>query len=571
MSAVVLKIVKTAVERFGPFIDMTDRAYMNDEARENCLRSRALAALCVQTLSGCTDEVAGLSVTDGGDDGGIDALYFDQAHDNLVLVTSEYNQSGTKGMAHSKVVTFLEHGAQNVLTDNFANMNAKIRGKEGEIRNALGATRDIHAVIAIATTTTQPLSGEARQTCDRFKERHYSAVPELCRFEYFDQERLYRALVPQAAPVSFQIRLQDWGEVQGPPLRAYFGRVPITDVAGWWTRYKSDLYLKNIRALQSDSKVNDAIAATVHDEPDNFWYFNNGITIVCKRIKRTPQLGKVLPLNCEDLSIVNGAQTVGTIGSILNIEFDTPDPPAWATGWVHVRLIEVGEDMAEIHRRITQANNFQNAVSPRDFVGMDDVQPRLATEFTLSKRRYVYKAGELAPSGDDGCDLTEAAQALACASDKVALAVQVKRGIGQLWNKDKPFYDELFPRNLDSDNVWRSVLVMRAVDGALTTLRNFDDKRATLTCVHLNRVILHLVFQSVKHKGVNYRTHDLKELMHIAGTETKEVFERVIQVLNEKYPNEYLGTLSKNTIKCKDIVDAVMPLHYPADFLPFGR
>ena len=50
---------------------------------------------------------------------------------------------------------------------------------------------------------------------------------------------------------------------------------------------------------------------------DLFKYFNNGISILCKSYKKTAFGGANTDLgifDCENIQIVNGAQTVGTIG-----------------------------------------------------------------------------------------------------------------------------------------------------------------------------------------------------------------------------------------------------------------
>lgn len=546
---------------------MSDRKGFPPAQYEDALRSRAIAAICIQDLSGCSSETAGASITDGHGDGGIDAFYFDQGNDQLIFVTSEYNKSGNQGIKASKVADFLS-GVQRIVSNEYGDLNDKILNRKGEIRNALGSTRDVRLVIAIATTSTQPLSEAARQHVDRFVSTNYSGVPELCRQDYFDQKRLYRALVPKIEDVNIQVRLSNWGEIKGP-YQAYYGNVPVVEVAQWWSDHGPSLYAKNIRALQADSAVNEAIERTVRDEPKHFWYFNNGITIVCRSIKRTMQIGEVIPLNCTGLSIVNGAQTVGTIGKALP---SLLGDGSRADGHVHVRLIELGDDSEELHRRITEANNLQNAVTKRDFAGMDPVQHRIASDFALAGKRYVYKSGEIVPKGDEGCDLTDAAQALACADENVALAVQVKREIGQLWDSEKALYRQIFSKDIDSDRVWRAVVVMRSVDEALLVLRTDPSRNAGLACIHLNRVILHLVFRELLHAEIDFQRCEQDALIEHAKSLTHQVFKSVMAVLNERYAHEYLGTFSKNLSKCQELVQLTRPpvaATNPSGMLPF--
>jgi hypothetical protein len=187
---------------------------------------------------------------------------------------------------------------------------------------------------------------------------------------------------------------------------------------------------------------------------------------------------------------------------------------------------------------------------------MDPIQHRLATDFALDRKKYVYKSGEPDPKGDEGCSIVEATQALACANS-AALAVQAKREIGALWaDTEAPPYTDIFHEDLSSTKVWRSVGVMRAVDEELLALRRADLPRADMVAIHMNRLILHLVF----------KTPDVKALLHDAASESDLIgsarrvvsptFEKVANYLEANHPNEYLASLCKNVSKCEKLVAA---------------
>src|SRR5205085_5896671 len=88
--------------------------------------------------------------------------------------------------------------------------------------------------------------------------------------------------------------------------------------------------------------VNDAIVATVRDLPDNFLYFNNGITLLCSELEKQPLGGKSRNsgvFECKGASVVNGAQTVGSIISALTASSAPIANPSSAR--VMVRLISL--------------------------------------------------------------------------------------------------------------------------------------------------------------------------------------------------------------------------------------
>jgi hypothetical protein len=152
-----------------------------------------------------------------------------------------------------------------------------------------------------------------------------------------------------------------------------------------------------LRLFYFNSDVNEALKSTLVSEPEFFWYFNNGITVICDSIVKglagsTDNAAGIFA--CEGVSVVNGAQTVGSIGEIVGGVPDGTDPPQ---GWVQARIISLEKCPPEFARRLTRAANLQNAVSNREFAAMDPLQHRLATDFALDRRKYVYKSGDPDP------------------------------------------------------------------------------------------------------------------------------------------------------------------------------
>jgi hypothetical protein len=258
---------------------------------------------------------------------------------------------------------------------------------------------------------------------------------------------------------------------------------------------------------------------------------------------------------------VNGAQTVGTIGSVINAEESEESSGIGsdsAGAWVQVRIISLEKCPPELSRAITRAANLQNAVGNREFAGMDPVQHRIATEFTLDRRRYAYKQGEADPRGDEGCNIVDATQALACAHS-IALAVQAKKEIGGLWaNTDAPPYTELFNAHSTSSRLWRLVVIMRTVDDTLGRVKSANIPRADLVAIHLNRVILHLVFRD---PAVQPFLNDYSlesEARLLAAQSAESMFVKVSEDVQLRHKDDYLASLSKNLTKCEAMVNRLL-------------
>lgn len=48
-----------------------------------------------------------------------------------------------------------------------------------------------------------------------------------------------------------------------------------------WVTYGNRLFDHNIHNPLSLTPINNELVETLTEEPSNFWYFNNGITILC--------------------------------------------------------------------------------------------------------------------------------------------------------------------------------------------------------------------------------------------------------------------------------------------------
>ena len=91
--------VETALrQRFFALVPKVEKPQRQNwtEDQHNIDRlSRALAAYSLVGLSELDDAAAVAALTDGDDDYGIDAFYFDRARNRLVIVQSKYKRTGT--------------------------------------------------------------------------------------------------------------------------------------------------------------------------------------------------------------------------------------------------------------------------------------------------------------------------------------------------------------------------------------------------------------------------------------------------------------------------------------------
>lgn len=134
-------------------------------------------------------------------------------------------------------------------------------------------------------------------------------------------------------------------------------------------------------ALQKD--VDTKIGETICNRPDEFWYLNNGVMIVCRRIK----FKKVDVLELCDYSIVNGGQTTYNIYTKLRKrDFAVPCKIVVVCD----RKRRRGKDFAQ---EIAVSANSQKPIAAASLVANEDRQKRLEDALGDCQIGYLRKEG----------------------------------------------------------------------------------------------------------------------------------------------------------------------------------
>lgn len=557
MSKVTLQRIRSAlIKKYDGLIDLSDQTTRAEEAYETCLVSRALAADFIRSELECDPERAAAFVTDGYDDNSIDAFHFDAMEDTLYIVTSRWSKSGKSNFDLAEIEKFAA-GVRRFLNADLTKFNYKFQSRKAEIDEALFCERQVGIVVCVVHTGEQPLNEHCMRPLKELSDE-INAPIEICTVRQRSQAGVYEMITAHVKdpPVQLQVTLEDWGQVTHP-YEAYYGKVSVDQIAAWWRDHKGDLFTKNLRLYYPNSVVNRSIRKTISTSPRDFWYFNNGLTLIAEKIVKgvggstKRAFGN---FTCHGASIVNGAQTVGAIGAEAD-QIENSDDNAY----VHVRLISLESCPDDFALDVTRATNLQNAVGTREFASLDPNQHRLALDFQLDGLKYVYRSGDSEPIQSLGCTLQEATQALGCRLS-VGVAVEVKREIGAIWADPKSApYTEIFPKDLSATTVWRCVSVMREVDEFLQSTRANSnvEPRIAMVAAHLNRLILHLVLSNptiakwlFDYSASHEIPSDVREL-------TNDIFRSVIDYVDENHGGSYLGSLAKNREKCQDIVDVV--------------
>ena len=213
-------------------------------------------------------------------------------------------------------------GVQDLVSLKKDRFNSKVQARWPAIEDALTRLSSVRLIIAYSGSTK--IDATIQERIDEFV-RSQNDTSELFFSEKISQRELFQYFVREAAPpqIDLTIRLAHYGLIESP-LKAVYGQVSAVDVAKWYRDYGNQLFSRNIRHfLGVKSDVNSAIGKTISENAESFWYFNNGITIIVNQYVKQAFGGSDRSIglfDCKNATIVNGAQTAGTIGKFLNDE-----------------------------------------------------------------------------------------------------------------------------------------------------------------------------------------------------------------------------------------------------------
>lgn len=456
-------------------------------ARDRDRFSRAVAAFAIEKLSGCDPTLAASAIVDCGDDNGIDAIHFEPGDSQLWLIQSKYGNAPSR--AESQVFC---SGIRDLIDRRFdrfrlSGENPEFDRVQPDIEAALdtAATQVIAAVVYMGNPLGPHAQSDLSQLCD-----DQNTTKQWFEWKDVGLPVLHSWLSSENAlsPIDVQLELVQWSNSERTP-RAFYGLVKAADLGSLYAVHGKRLFDKNIRSYMGNQSVNAAITQTILERPAELFFLNNGLTAICSNIAFAGARGGRNRFVLQGFSIVNGAQTIGSIGNA------NQSGPISQDAYLYITLIEtgVGQAAVELGNKITQTRNTQNAVRIEDFAAQDPTQERLRQELAISGVVYHYRSSEeVQANHDTEFTFTEAALARACLVGDTSLIVVAKRNSSQLYDRNRAEYGRLFPTALSGVTLYRHVQVYRYLYGILQNQELTEAGRRRNFFRHGRYFILHI-------------------------------------------------------------------------------
>jgi len=160
----------------------------------------------------------------------------------------------------------------------------------------------------------------------------------------------------------------------------YLAEVSLRDFFSFVNAGDDFLYYSNIRNYLKKTSVNKGMEQTLEKEAHYFWYYNNGVTIVCDNVE---PVNKLLKLTTPQ--IVNGCQTANSIKQFFRRKSN--EEKLNIHGKLLVKIIE--DPNRQKRKNVTKYTNTQNAVKGKDFYALDNFQKELQQK--LGELGYFYE------------------------------------------------------------------------------------------------------------------------------------------------------------------------------------
>jgi hypothetical protein len=333
-------------------------------------------------------------------DKGIDAIYVDAGARQVHVVQGKFHKSmGAVSEKRGDVISFAglcdlpwcDKAAYRAFSEKLSPL---VLQKVEEMRHA--ARQNGYTIRLYYVTTgrcSQSIRAEATQ-----RAAAADGPAEITILDAGQIALLFKDYIDGVAPAiqSLDLRISSEGMVRTDgvirrydpekEIESWVFSMAAEDVGEMYAKAGTRLFARNVRGYLGEStKINKAMEDTIKSRPGYFWYFNNGVTIVCDRAERKMQAGQDY-LRVDRPQVINGQQTTRTLQKAHSQHAS-----------VLVRVISVSRDAEDdreyenLVSQIVRATNWQNAINPSDLVSNDQVQVFLERELRKLSYQYLRK------------------------------------------------------------------------------------------------------------------------------------------------------------------------------------
>lgn len=316
-----------------------------------------------------------------GSDGGIDYFHVNEDNKTVEIMQAKFSENREAQVDQKAVLEFYDIPKK--LLVNNSEYNSRFREQQElfkRLREQKYTTR-----LFFVTTATVP---DAIRDIIGLKDQNMSSDTTFDCFEIKD----LIAYVGNPNSPSCELRLSKnecfVGRTNNTQIRRMVATVPASELKKVYKSIGSPtLFSLNPRSyLGGSRKPTKGIKKTILEEPEKLWHYNNGISAVCKSFDYKEETGIV---KIHNLKIVNGCQTVTTIGKTKDIDTNAE---------LVLRLSETND--TTFSENISKYTNSQNSIKNPDLLSNHAYLINLEKRFeAYDKFVFERKKGQQGASG----------------------------------------------------------------------------------------------------------------------------------------------------------------------------
>ncbi|MBD2652153.1 AIPR family protein [Synechocystis sp. FACHB-383] len=497
-----LSIVEDIRQKASEELDIKD---------ENKFKPLAFVYLCVKTILDLDNDEAFDCLTEGGGDFGVDAMHISEEYDGEFTVSlfqakykkklegnSNFPEEGIEALINA--IQYLFNPAAKL-----EYINERLLTKVEEARSLI---RDgyIPQVRALACNNGLKWNSSGEEAIER------AGFGDQVTWEHINHDRLVKIL-QASRPVKDTLQLSGKAIVEDMEFsRVLVGRISVTEIATLIDRHGERLLERNIRrylGLQGN-RVNEDIRHTLtSDEKNNFYFYNNGITLTCDSFSYNALQDSNYQVRVENLQIINGGQTCITISKTLQQPHLLHQN---AQAYVLLRLYQLPPENEGLVQRITYATNSQNPVDLKDLRANDERQQRLEMDIKQLGFNYRRKRSD---TNTRSADITSGVAAEAVLSVWRRKPHQAKFFSREHFGK---LYDSIFTKQLNGAQVIVAVQLYRIAENRR--------KRPETTDPDFVRYASCFIAMQMGQKLLNEMNVQIKDISHKNFQFTQQLIEK---------------------------------------------
>ena len=561
-----------ALSLLDQMVQKLSDTHLELDSNEEKRISKAFTLLAVKNVLNMADDEAVECIFDGSGDYGIDALSVsDVSHDSFVvsIFQSKYkrplNYDGTNHFPSNEVLKMIQ--VIKTIFDPLMAIEAKrdIKDKIEEIRSILKDEGAFPKVNIYLCHNGQGLDEQGKSHIE-----NASFSEEFVKFEYINHDKIIE-LSKSKESVNDQLQFQGKSIQEDFDFkRIYIGKVNISEFSRLFEQYGDRLLERNIRkflGIKANS-INANIQKTIEgDERQNFFFLNNGITILVSELNFNGLQASDHLVKLKNINIINGGQTCKTIQNTLK---DNPNLDV-SQCFVLVRIYKIDEEgeNQSIANSITLATNSQNVVNLRDLKSNDEIQRQLIESVELLGQ-------------EDGMDLFcyQPKQDSASRSSKhlsVSIGVAAE-AIFSTWlnephkakfHKGRLFgalYGQIFNDSLNGAKLILAILIWRQIENNRKRNDTMKEKyvfinyASHILCLIIGNKLLKIEgipYQDVSHKNFKQLWKSLENNFDLFYQEALETVNQCLGELNVEVTISSLQKVSA-TFRRSDLTDKVL-------------